>query len=229
MSVISDTSVIIPFGSKNADRIRVAAYVHDYYKNIFSDWNVLFQVSKVQPFPRAKVVNDAVKMVDSPLLLLVDADSLCPPEEIQEALEMAQEAPGLVYCYTYYQQLDRIPTEYCLLHANDLLKAFEDWPIKLEIPGASSTGCVAISREAFLEVGGYDEFFTQWAPDDLDLRERCSELWPERRVPGILRHLWHGYRQKHDVPMDADFRNVKANYEYLYKKQTERYKKQMQK
>ncbi len=114
-----------------------------------------------------------------------DADSLCRPEQIQTAVRLAEMSPGLVFAYTSYCRLSQRATE-ALMSWRDAFEA----PVEWEMVGSLSSGCVAISRESFLEAGGYDESWLD-GYEDYDFALRCNERWPNRRVEGELVHLWH--------------------------------------
>jgi hypothetical protein len=143
------------------------------------------------------------------LLLFNDGDSVCPPEQIRDAVKLAAEAPGLVFAYDTYLRLTRAASERFRAADNPLSElAFPPPASALErdpILSSGSMGCVAISRDCFDLVGGFDENYQGWGYEDLDFARRCGERWPLRRVPGPLYHLWHGARDPAtDMPLDAD-------------------------
>ena len=70
----------------------------------------------------------------------------------------------------------------------------------------------AISRECWDQLGGYDEAYVGWGMEDRDLNRRAEELWPTRRVPGELIHMWHGDRRPDDSDLDTPPDLVKANW-----------------
>lgn len=129
------------------------------------------------------------------VLVFNDADSIVPPRQILEAVHLAATAPGLVYAYDLYLRLD------------------ERGRIDQELFNPPSMGCVAISRDCFTEAGGFDQRFVGWGYEDVEFAQRCGRLWPLRRVPGVLEHLWHGDRRADDSPVDADPELVVRNLE----------------
>jgi GT2 family glycosyltransferase len=124
-----------------------------------------------------------------------DADSICPLEQIQEAVRLAEEAPGLVFAYDLYVRKT---------------KEGRDGQTFMNSP---SMACVAISRQCFEQVGGFDETYVGWGYEDLDFAQRCNALWPLRRVSGPVYHLWHGERNADDSPSDSVPEQVAANLE----------------
>lgn len=127
------------------------------------------------------------------VLVFNDADSLVPPRQILEAVHLALSAPGLVYAYDLYLRLDA------------------RGGIDQELFNPPSMGCVAISRDCFDEVGGFDQRFVGWGYEDIEFAQRCGVRWPLRRVSGVLEHLWHGNRRPDDSPADSDPELVARN------------------
>lgn len=121
------------------------------------------------------------------VLVFLDGDSLIPHEQLEVAAELAFTRPGMVFAYDLYTRLSREQT--AALTSTNLASAFELEP-EWTLPNAGSTGAVAITPACFDEVGGYDEAYVH-GREDHDFAYRCSLLWPIRRVPGPLVHLWH--------------------------------------
>jgi hypothetical protein len=135
-------------------------------------------------------------MLGAATLLLNDADLICPHKQILEAIRQAKVVPGAVFAFDTYVRINEPDGEERLL------------------PDAPSNGCVAISRTSFIECGGYDEHFEGWAMEDREFNDRVSLLWPIRRVPGRIEHLWHGERREDDSVVDSSPEIVAANRAY---------------
>ena len=116
--------------------------------------------------------------------VFVDADSLVPRNNLLEAARLAGETPGLVFAFDVYQRLSRASTS----RLNHWQEAFS-LPVEWEMYDSPSMGATAISRACFDELGGFDESFD--ACEDVDFSQRAARLWPVRRLPGELVHLWH--------------------------------------
>jgi hypothetical protein len=130
----------------------------------------------------ANARNVAARDTDAPILVFNDADSLCKPEQIREMVRLAEEAPGLVFGFTVYSRLADAPIN----HWSEAFTA----PVEWQMFNSLSSGCIAIRRDCFEQVGGYDETW-QYGFEDYDFAQRCAKLWPIRRVEGELYHLWH--------------------------------------
>lgn len=162
-----DVCCCVPFFGGDPFRLGNLERVLAHLRDAFGD-NVFVEEGESQAQAR-----NQIKWSRDFVLYFNDADSLVPHDQIREACELAGAEPGLVFAYTDYIRLDPegVPCEH--------------------IAGSGSSGAVAISRQCFEEVGGYDERFTGWGYEDLDFARRCAARWPIRRVPGELRHLWH--------------------------------------
>lgn len=127
-------------------------------------------------------------------IVFVDADTVCPAEQLYEAVRLAAEAPGLVFAYTMYVRLDR------------------NGRSEQTIPNSGSMGAVAISRDAFYELDGFDDRFIGWGYEDLDFAFRAENRFGIRRVDGPCFHVWHGDRRSDDSPVDSDPNQVELNH-----------------
>lgn len=139
--------------------------------------------------------NHGAAVTTENILVFNDGDSLCPHEQIREAVRLATETPGLVFAYDLY------------------VRRTKEGRIGQTIYNSGSMACVAISRACFEQVGGFDESYVGWGYEDLDFARRCNALWPNRRVTGPVYHLWHGDRNADDSPEDSDPAQVAANEE----------------
>jgi hypothetical protein len=151
--------------------------------------------------------NLSARMTYSGIVVFNDADSIVPGNQIRHAARLASIAPGLVFAYDLYCRVGKNTTA---LYARK-----PDFPLAAErvIHSSGSMGCVAIRRECFDALGGFDEAYVGWGYEDLDFARRAGARWPLRRVSGPLFHLWHGERREDDSPLDSDEAQAVANAE----------------
>jgi hypothetical protein len=181
-------SVVIPFQSKDEHRLVNLGMILDYYRSEFPDWQIVIAPNRPDAnldHP-AQVLADArnhgAKLATGDVLVFNDADSLVPAANVHRAVGMAEYAPGLVFAWREYLRLDR-----------GLLRSYRDAlgaPAGWSMMDSLACGCSAISRDCFDKVGGFDR---SWLGgfEDYDFAQRCSQLWPLRRIDGPLKHLWH--------------------------------------
>jgi len=196
-SVGRRAGVVIPWKSdSSALRVEACKTVVEYLRSVTALRVVRSDCGEPWSPGRARNYGARRLLWDADPVVFVDADTIVPPDQIASAIRLAREAPGLVYGYTLYlrQRPGRL--------------GYED-----EFMAPPSMGCVAISRESFELVGGFDERFVGWGYEDVEFAQRCAERWPLRRVDGVATHLWHGSRRDDDSPLDADADDVAANLE----------------
>ncbi|MGA1194512.1 MAG: glycosyltransferase family 2 protein [Kiritimatiellia bacterium] len=70
------------------------------------------------------------------------------------------------------------------------------WPVHSPsfdaiVENLEAGGSVAVAREAFEAIGGYDELFVGWGGEDIEFWERCRtrKVWEYAYMPIV--HLWH--------------------------------------
>jgi GT2 family glycosyltransferase len=64
-------------------------------------------------------------------------------------------------------------------------------PAESIMQNAESGGSIAMAREAFFAIGGYDEAFVGWGGEDNEFWQRAltRKTWPYGYLP--MAHLWH--------------------------------------
>jgi len=208
---VTRVDVLIPYGPGDPHRERALGFVTALYCEAFPSWRLRIVRDEEKPFNRARVLNQAVRESKADIVVFNDADTICTPGQTVKAFQLAEEAPGFVFAYTLYLRLSEWVTG-----------ALDDWTDALDAPAewgmmyAGSQGCSAVRREDFVAIGMLDERFAGWGYEDLEFNRRADE-WDERagcrRVPGELRHLWHGDRRADDSPLSADPADVARNYQ----------------
>lgn len=189
------------------------ATILSFYASEMPGWQVLTRDSNPEKmFSRAQAINNGVRIADSQIVVVNDADCLCPVDQVKEAVAWARGAPGLVYAYTRYRRLSRQTSESLSREPWRPQAAWFGDGIEWQLENAPSQSVIAIRRDDFLAIGGYDERFQGWGYEDLEFLHRAQKYAPVRRVPGDLYHLWHGDRRPDDSPLSEDERLVRANW-----------------
>jgi hypothetical protein len=139
-----------------------------------------------EPYNRSQTLNAGAAIARSPLLVLHDNDMLCPAGYAAEALERKREGWDFLELkrFTFY------------LSEADTRDVFETGVVRTDVPstivqnlhGAS----IAVARDAYLDVGGFDESFVGWGGEDNEFWERATSrgrVYAFGFLPFI--HLWH--------------------------------------
>ena len=73
-------------------------------------------------------------------------------------------------------------------------------------------GSIAISRQTFFEIGGFDEAFLGWGGEDNEFWDRAQSrrVWPYAYLPFV--HLWHELQsgKKSDQKPTLDLYKLKS-------------------
>lgn len=138
---------------------------------------------------RARGCNNAVAdaLADDPEVLLIgDADTVVPPEQVWAAAHAARMTGQLVIGYTEYVKLGPRATQRYRAGLTD--RTGRD-RIKWH---KHVSGAVFVTPDLFAQVGGFDERFNSWGGEDRAFWAACMTLaggW--HRIPGTVHHLWH--------------------------------------
>lgn len=139
------------------------------------------------PFCRAWALNAGARMARGELLVFHDNDMLAPAAYAACALRKFRdgfEAINLKRFVFYMREHDsaRIQSDLRLDGAG---------PPAGVVQNLEAGGSVAVGRDAFFEIGGYDESFVGWGGEDNEFWERAllRRTWPYANLPIV--HLWH--------------------------------------
>lgn len=190
---MTNTLVVIAYDGFNSDPLRWSAYYQTLNHLKKLRWPFVVAMDSRKPYSLAQAVNRCVRNHPCGVFVLNYADVIVPLTQIQIAVGLAREAPGQVFAFDEYLYTERDGEE-------------------LVIEDAPANACMAIQRDCFLEVGGYDETFVGWAMEDREFNDRCGKHWEPRRVPGRLVHLWHGDRREDGSALETSEEQVAANW-----------------
>lgn len=134
-------------------------------------------------------INQAAQVARGRVLVPHDADVLVPRRYLDVICEhLINRGQQVIYPQRFLFYLNQTDTE-SLLEAGDLNRLVQCYPLMVKQNWTGGT--LAITREAFDQIGGYDESFRGWNGEDYELYDRCQLLdgWFHGYVPFV--HLWH--------------------------------------
>lgn len=143
--------------------------------------------------------NQGARKASGEVLVFHDGDILCPGSYAVSLLRQMKDH-GAASIQRYLFNLDEATTA-SLFKTGALPNFFVPDRVRQNWEG----GSIAVRRDAFFEMGGYDEAFVGWGGEDNEFFDRCSLVGHLRfgYVPFI--HLWHpAQADKHA----ADNRNL---------------------
>lgn len=144
----------------------------------------------IHGFQRTAAANAAASQSNSDVYIFVDCDTTTDSEWVKEAVEQvgSGEIPWALYNYCHY--LDKESTDRVL--ESDPISAISSYKTDYQNSGISFGGVIVLPRQAFEEVGGYDERFTVWGAHDSCFAMAMSLLWGNPvRFDSTIYHLWH--------------------------------------
>jgi glycosyltransferase involved in cell wall biosynthesis len=172
--------ILVPWRSDGAERETNWAWVRQWWEG--QGYEVVTGDSTGPSFNRAAARNAAARQVDSDVLLFVDADTIAEPRRVAQAVEVAQ--TGLAYPHNRCVHLSALGTTQ--------LKEGYPRPQVQRTARNSPAGVLAISRDLFSEIRGWDEGFTEgWGYEDVVFMLAAETLGRVHRLAGNLTHLWH--------------------------------------
>jgi hypothetical protein len=139
------------------------------------------------PYSRSWAFNVGARVARGEVLVLHDNDMLLPGyygREIIARFREGYEVINLKRFIFYLTQAHSAP----VLSARDSLSGRAPETV---VQNLEAGGSLAITREAYFSIGGFDESFVGWGGEDNEFWERAQalKLWPFGYVPIV--HLWH--------------------------------------
>jgi hypothetical protein len=207
------TSLIIPWRDKgDARRLDNFQYVA---RNLWAQGWYPFDVSDGGdgPFNRSRAYNRGRAAHPADVYVWHEADMIVPPDQLERAIELALEAPGLVVPFTEYHMTN--PEQATLVHGGADVTSMDCNVIYW----GQSIGAVGVTSEATMRlVGQWDEMFDGWGFDDNAMFHAFKLCAGEPRwVDGPGYHLWHpsGAGATTETEQNASARNQARLQTYL--------------
>ena len=138
------------------------------------------------PFCKAWAFNVGARLAHGKLLVLHDNEMLVPRDYASQHLARVDEGYEVVDLKRFIFFLSQSHSER-VMGKHELLLDQAPESIMQNAPG----GSLAITRDAYLAIGGFDESFIGWGGEDNEFWERAKtrRVWPYGYLP--LVHLWH--------------------------------------
>jgi glycosyltransferase involved in cell wall biosynthesis len=136
---------------------------------------------------RSLALNHGVSMAQGSVLILHDNDLLVPCDYASEVIKRVEEGYEVINLKRFIFYLSGA-------HSRNVCVSGElDFgePPESVMQNAQAGGSLAVTREAYQALGGFDESFVGWGGEDNEFWERAQtrKVWPYGYLP--LLHLWH--------------------------------------
>lgn len=139
------------------------------------------------PYCRSWTFNVGAKVAQGNLLVLHDNDMLVPNQYAAELLARYKEGYEVINLKRFIFYLNEAHS-LRMFSANALLTAQAP---EVVVQNLEAGGSIAIARDAYFAIGGFDESFVGWGGEDNEFWERATtrRLWPYGYLPIV--HMWH--------------------------------------
>ena len=141
------------------------------------------------PFHHNRMLNDLARLVDTPVLVKLEADILIPVDQLEEGVQLAATGNAdLVLPFDFAVDIrreERARFAASGVSVDDAARRSRySWPVL--------GGCVIWNRDAFMRMGMENEHFISWGLEDDERLVRVENLGGViRRVAGPLFHIQH--------------------------------------
>lgn len=205
--------LLVPWRTDDGPRAAVWAVCRRRWEALFPDWPIYEGVSPDGPFQRAAAINHAARQAGSwDVAVIIDADVMLPPENVREAVRIATTTGKVTWAHRRWRELTEAATLRLIGKRSDLYapgilgsggvegsdlmaddghgKPLLDLYVSSTTP-LSFSCCIAIRRDAWDTVGGFDERFVGWGHEDTAFAAATAWYAGWARVDGDVLNLWH--------------------------------------
>lgn len=206
-----DVTFIIPVQVDHPDRVQnlqtTVAFLLKYFdckilimENMPKNGEAFLAVDKAADFDfcrhshfhRTRMLNDMTRAANTPIVFNWDADVVVPPAQIEAAIQVLRNGADIAYPFSgVHECVERADAVkfWQSLDTKDLAnKRHRNWdnPIK------SVGGCLGYRVDSYWRVGGENENFISYGPEDSERWHRYKTLGLKVvRIGGSLYHIEH--------------------------------------
>lgn len=147
----------------------------------------LFTGDSEGPWARSAACNAAAQAAGAwEIALVADADTFLEPDVVHRTIQLVARTRGAARPHDHRWMLNSAASKLFLAHGASQLEPGRH--LRGDAPGG---GALVVHREAFDEVGGYDERFIGWGYEDSAMNIELASRRRWERVPGNSYHLSH--------------------------------------
>lgn len=144
-------------------------------------------------FHRTRYLNKLLKMTETNIVGIWDTDVVIHGNQIIDAVKAVKD--GVTLCYPYdghFLFFDRVQSRRIRENMTLFLGERDKKEAASCLGRPSVGGAFIVNKQRYLQLGGENENFYGWGPEDAERRKRLEILEePVGRVEGSLFHLYH--------------------------------------
>jgi N-terminal domain of galactosyltransferase len=139
------------------------------------------------PYSRAWAFNVGARCARGEVIVLHDNDMLVAADYCRQIIERVRQSYEVINLQRFIFYVTASDSAKALSGEKSLTDCLSESVVQ-NIGGG---GSIAITREAYFAIGGFDESFIGWGGEDNEFWERAQTLkvWPYGHLPFV--HLWH--------------------------------------
>ncbi len=183
--------ILVPRREGFADRDALWAWCRPWWQRELPGIPVVEGHHDSGLFNRSAAVNAAAATAgDWDVALVIDADVICHPPAVLEAVRLAADTGRMVVPFEVRHNLDRRGTERVMAGERG---SWRRWVARSFTDQHSSV--IAVPRRLWDAIGGFDEGFAGWGQEDTAFAIAAETFSGERllHLPGEVWHLWHAH------------------------------------
>ena len=182
-------SVLIPFRSQDPQRIALWNYLRPQWEALAPDVELCSTTDTDDPeqtFSIARGMNRCRQLATGDVLLVHGADQLPPRPDTWARIRSTMKTAPWMWVYSHWMQVQPWPTRIILAGADPYQAAIgptfdHNWAV------------CAVRPDVWDAIGGFDERFIGWGPEDVAFHTMLRVLYPDGSDAGegVMYALWH--------------------------------------
>lgn len=192
--------ILVPRRDDGGHRDDLWAYCRARWEAILPDVPIYEGHHDEGLFNRSAAINRAAVLADADgrwdVALVIDSDIMLRRSQARKVLETARRSGKVTWAHTRWREIAEDWTRRIIRssHPRDFGPEFAgvDMDVLVRQTNPISWSCaIAIPRQAWDFVGGFDERFVGWGFEDHAFRAVVCGMLGWKRLPGDVYHLWH--------------------------------------
>ncbi len=196
--------LLAPWRPGSADRERLWEFTKAWWQNDHPEWEIHEAAGPTfGPFNRSAAINEAAAAAgDWDAAVIIDTDVLVDPDAVRSTVDIAACTHGLAVASAERWMLSADGTRKILAGHKGKWDGFvrQRYGNLADPRGAQVSCCIAVSRQLWDQVGGFDELHVGYGWEDVSFRNACESMSGKATVWLAPHPIWH----LHHAPSPED-------------------------